>query len=51
MNPCTKLIKQVFNELMLQEQSFQMYEHASHVEIQEKFKNISLDDTLEIYHC
>ena len=31
---------------MLKEQSFQVYEPASHAEIQEMFKNISLDDIL-----
>ena len=38
--------KQAFNELMLKEQTFQVHEPASHAKIQEMFKNISLDDTL-----
>ena len=46
MSPWVNLIKQAFNELTLKEQNFQVYEPASHAEIQEMFKNISLDDTL-----
>ena len=46
MSPFVYLIKQAFNQLMLKEQSFQVYEPASHAEIQEMFKNISLDDIL-----
>ena len=46
MSPFFYLITQAFNELMLKEQSFQVYEPASHTEIQEMFKNISLDDIL-----
>ena len=38
--------KQAFNELMLKEQTFQVHEPASQAKIQEMFKNISLDDTL-----
>ena len=40
MSPFVYLIKQAFNELMLKEQSFQVYEPASHAEIQEMFKNV-----------